>query len=97
MLSKSFPMKPMSRTLSGTLPCGVPTFLPQRLFAENPAATAQLPYWFYSTRISISEPDRRRRYGSYPGCVALYARNALRSSSLCSSATACITSFCFTM
>ena len=36
-------LKRASRTLSGTLPCGVRTFLPRFLLAETPAATAQLP------------------------------------------------------
>jgi hypothetical protein len=34
-------LTPASRTLSGTLPCGVRTFLPRSLLSQTPAATAR--------------------------------------------------------
>jgi len=54
MFSKGCPLKPTSRTLSGTLPCGVRTFLPRFLLAERPAATAQLPCCLHSNLFALS-------------------------------------------
>jgi hypothetical protein len=57
-------LKPASRTLSGTLPCGVRTFLPRLRLTTQPAATAQLVCSFHSTVDLAALPPPTEKAGS---------------------------------